>query len=457
MIEHHRLKGIRNTDFRKKIMLEFSSRDGGRTVRPNPHRKPIFYGWWIALGGMVVLAITSGIGILAHSLILDPLRVEFNWSKATVSSAISLFFLISAGAGSMIGGLIDRYGPSPLLVIGALFMGTGFILLGRIQELWQLYAVYLLFGLGMSGTHVVPVSTVVAKWFIRKRGLAMSLAMSGLSFGGIFIIPLGSYWLHGLGLRATLPLFGLIFLVAVIPIGLFLMKKEPAAIGLFPDGEDPNSGKIAPSNGSSGSMDQFKTWTRSQAMSTAAFWSIAFSFFLVLSGQIAFMIHEVSFLSPSLGAAGAATAVSLTSGTSFLARFLVGSFVDRADKRRLAAFCFLLQGAGIAISSYSNSAIALYICVMMVGFTIGNTVMVQSLIVGEFFGMASYGRISGMITLFMHSGSALAPMITGILFDWTGSYRMSFTIFGIADVLAALVILRAKPAATPTQDHSLDR
>jgi MFS family permease len=415
-------------------------------IQEQKYRRPVFYGWWIALGGMVVLTLTSGIGILGHTLILDPLAAEFSWSKATISSAISLFFFISAVAGSLIGGLIDRYGPSPMLVFGALCMGTGFILLGRIQELWQLYAVYLLFGIGMSATHVVPVSTVVAKWFIRKRGLAMSLAMSGLSLGGVFLVPLGSHWLHGLGLRATLPLFGLMFWVAIIPIGLFLMKKEPGVMGLLPDGEDPVSGSPDFSYGSNGLSGQGKTWTRRQAMSTRAFWSIAIAFFLVLSGQVGFLIHEVSFLSPSLGPAGGAAAVSLTSATSFISRFLVGSFVDRVDKRVVAAICFLLQGAAIFTASCSSSPIALYLCVITAGFTIGNILMMQSLIVGEFFGLASFGRVSGMITLFMTSGSAFAPTITGILFDHTGSYFASFALFGLADVLAALVILGSRPS-----------
>ena len=402
-------------------------------VSPHPSRKPVFYGWWIALGGMVVLTITSGIGILGHTLILDPMVAEFGWSKATVSTAISLFFLVSAVSGSLIGGLIDRYGPSPVLVIGSLFMGAGFVLLGRVQELWHLFAVYFLFGLGMSGTHVVPVSTVIANWFIRKRGLAMSLAMSGLSLGGILIGPIGSLWLDRLGLRATVPLFGLIFLVAIIPIGLFLMKKEPAMRGLLPDGEQPEPLPSTPSEAhSERSSDHSRTWTRGEAMRTSGFWSVSIAFFLVMSGQVGFLIHEVSFLSPSLGTAGAGLAVSLTSGTSFLARFLVGSFVDRTDKRAVAAVLFLLQGASILTASFCSSAVALYLCIALVGFTTGNIVMMQSLIVGEFFGIASFGRVSGMVTLFTTTGSAFAPSITGILFDWTGSYRTGFTLFAFA-------------------------
>jgi MFS family permease len=166
-----------------------------------------------------------------------------------------------------------------------------------------------------------------------------------------------------------------------------------------------------------------------------------------LCGQITFMIHEISFLSPFLGPTGAAMAVSLTSVASFCGRFLVGSFVDRADKKVVGSICFLLQGAAVFTAAPSTQPLILYLCVILFGLTMGNIVMMQPLIIGEFFGMVSFGRVSGLMMLFTSSGSALGPMLGGILFDLTQGYRVSFTLFACAYVLAALVILFARPPA----------
>jgi MFS family permease len=157
------------------------------------------------------------------------------------------------------------------------------------------------------------------------------------------------------------------------------------------------------------------------------------------------MIHVISFLSPFLGSARAAAAVSLMTGVSFCGRLFVGSFVDRADKRAVAIACFLLQGAAVFTIARSSHPLSLYLCVMAFGLAMGNIVMMQALIVGDCFGMLSYGRISGLAMLFTSSGSAFGPMIAGTLFDLTGSYETSFTLLAFNYILASLCALFAKP------------
>ena len=414
-------------------------------MRLNASHKPIFYGWWIALGGMAVLTISSGIGFFGHTLLLDPLRAEFGWSKGTVSSAVTLFLFVAAIAGSIVGSKIDKYGPTPVLVFGSLCMGLGFTLLSRIQELWELYAVYVLLAIGWSSSYAVPISTLIANWFVRKRGLAMSVAMTGMSLGGIVVVPLASHLLLRLGLRETLPFFGLTFWVIIIPIALFLLKKRPAVLGLYPDGDMPRSPQEEENNASAGSS-QMVPWTRRQAMRTKVFWCMVVAFFLVLGSQASFMIHMVSFLNPFLGPAPAAGAVSLMTGVSFCGRLLVGSFIDRINKRIVTIACFLLQGGALFTVAQSSDVVVLYICVCAFGLTIGNIIMMQSLIIGECFGMVSFGKISGLAMLFTSCGSAFGPAIAGILFDMTQSYRTGFTFFAFTYVLSALVVVLVKPA-----------
>ena len=173
----------------------------------------VFYGWWIVAAGTVILFISSGIGFYGHGVILDPLRNQHGWSKATISSAITLYFFATGAFGLLIGRLIDKYGPKWFLVIGSLVMGSGFVFLSRISATWQLYAIYLFLALGFSCTSLVPVNTLITNWFIRKRGFAMSLTNTGLSLGGIVLVPLAVYMISNWGLNVALPVLGTIFWV----------------------------------------------------------------------------------------------------------------------------------------------------------------------------------------------------------------------------------------------------
>ncbi len=412
---------------------------------PLPSYNRIFYGWWIVLGSMAILAITSGFGFFGHGLILDPLREQFGWSKGTISSAITLLFLISAMAGPIVGEQVDRHGPSRALIFGSFIIGLGFVFLSRINLLWQLFAVYFLMGIGQSATHNIPISTEVANWFIRKRGLAMSIAMTGLSIGGIVVVPLASQAIHRWGLNTSLAVFGLTYWVVIIPVALFLLKQRPAVMGLLPDGAPLAS---FPDGGPKNSIDdalQREVWTRREAMGTKAFWAIVFAFLFGISGQMSFLMHEVSFMSQFVGPTRAATAISVTSGASLLGRFTLGAIVDRFDKRFMIMLCFFIQAAAMLTAGLSTQVVILYLCVFSFGLTMGNVVLLQSLIIGECFGQISFGTVFGLASLFISSVSSFGPMISGFIYDATMSYTIAFSIFATMSVFATLFLIYAKP------------
>jgi MFS family permease len=188
-----------------------------------------------------------------------------------------------------------------------------------------------------------------------------------------------------------------------------------------------------------------QVWSRIQAIRTVAFWSIVIAFLLALAGQIAFLVHQVSFLSQYLGAAGAATAVSITAGASIVGRLWLGTFVDRLDKRHVIMFCFLIQGAAVWTLARYHHVVILYLGTLAFGLTMGNIIMMQSLITAECFGLVSFATVSGLAGVFTMSGAAFGPTIAGLIFDATRSYRTAFTIFAALSAIAVFVIYFAKP------------
>lgn len=419
--------------------------EGDRADNRKAPVETAFWGWRMVVAGVVTSIVTSGIGFYGHSVILDPLRNAFQWSKGDISLALTLYFL-TAGPGQMlIGKQIDRHGPQVIMTIGAVTFGTGFILLGHISHLWQLYLIYPIMSIGWCCTGVVPINTLITNWFIRRRGLAMSLAMTGLSLGGVIIVPLAAWIIIGWGLEIALVVLGLLYILGVVPISLRVIKASPADVGQVPDGRPilPQGARSpAPSPEP---IDPPRKWTRMEAARTTAFWAIAIGFLFALCGQMAFLIHQISFLSKYLGVKEASWIVSITALASVIGRLALGSFVDRLNKRLVAIGCFLLQALMLVLMAYNHHVVTLYAGTFVFGLTMGNILMMQSLLIGDCFGMISFGTIFGAATLFSMAGSALGPWLAGFLFDLTGSYSRVFIIFSIFSLLASVIILFACP------------
>lgn len=414
---------------------------GTQSTDPNG----IFYGWWIVLAGTAVLFVSSGIGFYGHGVILDPLRARHGWSKGTISLAITLFFLTAGVMGMIVGRQIDKFGPRSLLVIGSTIVGLGLLLLSRISQLWHLYAVYFLMSLGWSCSSVLVISTLITNWFISKRGVAMGLTMTGLSIGGVVLVPFASYLISRWGLKVALPVLGATFWAVIIPTALFLIRQRPSDLGLFPDGEAPLALQENGLSRPRGYDSQMRAWSRRQVIRTLPFWSIVVAFLLALGSQIAFLMHEVSFLSQFLGQTGAALGVSFTAGASVIGRLFLGPIADRYDKRYVAGACFVFQGSAVLFLAYSSEVVALYLGTFAFGLTMGGILMMQTLIIGECFGLISFGTVSGLTGMFSVSGAALGPAVAGLIYDATQSYQMAFTIFAVASAAATLPVLLAKP------------
>ncbi len=402
-----------------------------------------FYGWWIVAVSTIVLFVSSGIGFYGHGVILDPMRTFHGWSKATVSSAITLFFMTSGIMGMIIGRQVDRYGPKWILIFGSMIIGVGFIALGFIRSAWQLYLLYFFMAQGFSCTSLVPVNTLIANWFIRKRGFAMSLTNTGLSAGAIVLVPFASFIISRWGLRVSLPVLGVIYGFVVIAAASFI-KQRPSDLNQFPDGEPPQTSSADKNNLAGSYSMQMRVWTRSSAIRTVPFWSIVIAFLLALAGQIAFLVHQVSFLSHYLGVAGAATAVSITAGASIAGRLFLGTIVDRSDKRYVIMICFLIQGLALYTLAHYNHVVILYLGTLAFGLTMGSIIMMQSLIIGECFGLVSFATVSGLAGLFTLSGAAFGPTIAAVIYDAAQSYQTAFTIFAALSLVAIIVIYFAR-------------
>ncbi|MEM8923222.1 MAG: MFS transporter [Actinomycetota bacterium] len=429
------------------------------TLTATPHRRPLglrllpdvwHYGWWVAIAVAVVMFATVGVGYYGLAVFLRPLQEENGWSNSAVSGATGLYFSVSGLAGFLIGPLIDRRGPLRPMTIGIALVGLSAIALSLVDTLWQLYAVYVIQAVAFGMAGAVAVNSIIARWFITKRAKAMSISSTGVSMGGIVLSPLGTWMIAQGGVALAAIVMGVLVLIVGLPIVALVLVWDPAEVGLTPDAGAPDESFH---NESLSAEVQQRVWTRSAAARTGAFWAILVAFVLALLAQTGFLLHQLAFLTDRFGSANrAAFALSTTALGSVIARFALGQVADRMNKRVLSAGLFVLQGAAIGgLLLFEGTAIT-FALVLIVGFTIGNIYMMQTLLVSETFGLVSLATVYGVIGLAAQIGSGIGPWAIGVIEDRTGSYQPAFALGAAMMVVAAVIVLAARPPRLNTEE-----
>jgi MFS family permease len=406
-------------------------------------RRP-YYGWYVVGVCNAVAFMTWGIGVFNQGVFLGFFVVEYGWSRAELSFGPTVFYLWAGLLGIPIGRFVDRWGPRPVLVVGALSLGAGTIALGLVRATWHVYPAFLVLGTGYACLHTVTLGAIVSRWFVRDRARAMAAATFGAGVGGMILAPLNATLLDRWGALAGGLTLAIIAVVGVIPLALWIVKDGPESLGLRVDGQRAP----ATQTGTSPSADAH-VWTLARAVRTRAFWAIAFSFQVVMIAQGGFLVHQVLILEPTFGFNGAAAVVSLTTIAGTVGRAGFALIGNRLTPSRLAGGAFLLQAAGLLLAGTSQAVWPLVLGSVAFGLTMGIIVAIQPVIAAECFGRHSFGRVYGPLYTTIQLGTALGPLLYGVLAASTGSYQV--VLIGLAcSVLLAAIGTRWAVAPTTT-------
>jgi MFS family permease len=184
----------------------------------------------ISVGSSLLSFVCVGVGFYGMTVFLDGLARTGDWSRATISGATALYFVVTAVVGSVVGRLVDRLGARGFIGVGALVMGVGLLMVGAVTREGQLYAAY------CGG---VPSSAVVTRWFVRHRARAMTFTHTGVSVGGIPLVPLATWLIQERGLAEATRWLAALLVSVAIPVVLFVLRSDPRRYGLEPDGGSP--------------------------------------------------------------------------------------------------------------------------------------------------------------------------------------------------------------------------
>jgi MFS family permease len=409
----------------------------------------LYYGWYIVGACNCVATITWGVGIFNQGVFLAYFREAYGWSPATMSVGSTVFHLAAGAIGVMIGRIIDRRGPRPILIGGAVAMAVGAILFGFAGAEWQVFPAFIVLSVGFASLHTVTLGKIVARWFRRLRGRAMALATFGASLGGALLVPMNAWVLQHWGGPAGGLTLAALSLLVVVPIALFVIKDGPETLGLRPDGDG------ASGNGSgdeaADAHDQ-REWSVAEATRTVAFWAISASFFAAMLTQSGMLLHHMMFLQKTFGLIGAASVITITTIAGMIGRVLFASFGDRWRSRDLATGILLLEATAFLLFAFYPVPWSLILGSAIFGFSMGLVVTLQPLTTAECFGQRSFGRIFGPIYLWIRIGSALGPLIIGVLYAVNDSYTAAWIVLAVMLMIAAVAIRWAtppEPAASP--------
>jgi MFS family permease len=413
-------------------------------------RLPFFYGWVL----VAVAFITMGVGVnarTAFSLLFPPMLDEFGWDRGVTAGAFSFGFLVSAALSPFIGRVMDRRGPRIVIECGVGVMAAGLLLATLARQPWHLYATLgMLVGAGGNCLGYTAHALFLPNWFVRRRGLAMSAAFSGVGVGSIIVLP----WLQSIigrdGWRAACWALGLAVLALLAPLNL-LLKGRPEELGLEPDGDRRAGGAAAPSRVANVVDPAWVAvdWTLMRALRTARFWWIAAGFVTGMFAWYAVQVHQTQYLIEiGFSPADAAWALGFVSLAAVPGQIGLGHLSDRIGREWVwtvgsagFAACYVL----LLLMAQAPTPALLYLMVVCQGALGYGLTSVLGAIPAEIFAGRHYGTIFGTLMLAAITGGAVGPWLTGVLHDATGSYALAFWIAIGCSALSSMAIWLAAP------------
>lgn len=408
-------------------------------------RGRIFHGWWIVATAFVCHAVNVGLMFYAWSVFLTPLAAEFG-GRAPVALGYSFTQFASAGYGLVVGRIVDRRGARPVEVFGACVMALGFFLLSQVRSLPALYLCLVgPVALGSTCIGALPNNAAVARWFIARRGRALGFATAGISAGGIVLAPLAQYLIAHLGWRHAYAVLAGLVLVLVLPPVLAFMRRDPADLGLVPDGE-PAPGRHRGQESLALVERELEHSMRPEvAVRQSSFWLLAVAFGLTMAGLSGVLLYQIPLLvDRGLPATHASLVLGATAAMGVVGKLGFGALLDRFDQRRVAAICFCLQAAGVLLLWQTSGPFLLGCYVVLYGYAMGGNATLQASLVAEAFGRGHFGAISARMIPFVVVAQAVGVPATGYLRDVTGSFGPALATIVVASLLAAVVVLRVR-------------
>jgi MFS family permease len=403
-----------------------------------PHPR-IFYGWLVVLGAFAVTFVGFGCAY-TFSAFVEALQRDFDASRGSVSLVFSLAGFLYFGLGILSGPLADRFGSRRLAVAGMILTGLGLAAASLARSLTEVYVAYGL-GVGLGvGCAYVPAIGAVQRWFVRRRGFASGLAVSGIGVGTLVMPPLASLLIETLGWRGAYLVLGA--LAAVVGGGLaLLIENDPRDRGLGPDGDPPPSG-AQPARPEGHSVPD--------AIRSRRFISLYAACLICAFGVFVPFVHLVPYARDhGVAPASAVLLLGVIGIGSTAGRFFLGGLADRMGRQLSLLLMFTGMALALAVWVIATNLWSLAAFALVYGVFYGGWVAVLPAVVMDYFGGRNVSGIIGILYTSVAFGTLIGPSAAGFAFDLSQSYTVPILASAGANIVAAIIIAATSRTASP--------
>lgn len=394
---------------------------------------------WVIVGiGAVMTCVAIG-AMFSLAVFLQPIATATGWSRAGISTAMTLNFLVMGVSGFGWGMVSDRYGARPAVIIGSVLLGVALVLASRASTLLAFQLSYgILVGLA-AGAFFAPMIAAVTGWFTTQRGLAVSLVSAGMGVAPLTISPFAAWLLAEHDWRTAMMTIGLLASAVLIPVSLLVCNAVPERSAPAADGPAASGGALA------------------KALRTPQFAVLAITFFLCCAAHSGPIFHMVSYAMTCGIPAMAAVSIYGVEGLAGLGgRVLLGVLADRLGVKPVVVAGLLVQAVVIGSYPFISELGQFYALAVVFGTAYGGVMPLYAVLAREYFGQQVMGAVFGAATMASSIGMALGPLAGGWAFDRFAGYDWMFLgsfAVGAAAVLVALAfppfpsVRREQPAA----------
>ena len=408
----------------------------------------IYYGWWVvgaAAGAQFGNAATA---INTLTIFVLPMSYEFGWSRTGVAAATSLGAILGALIAPFSGRLIDRIGSRAILTFGSLLVVFSCLGLSAVGSLAGFYMAFTVARSAEQGLVQVGAAPVVAKWFFKYRGRAMSLIFFASSAGMIITAPLVQVIISNFGWRlAWVMLAGNMFIIGVIPCAL-LIRRQPEDIGLILDGFE-----VDESTDDLGEPVIAETiWSMHQAISTYSFWAVLGSLFIAAICTSGVGLHLIPYLvQQDISPAAAVSVISLMAFSGAISAIVLGWISEKFSPRLMLGTVYLLSAISLMLLLNTTTLSMAYMFAILNGIVGTGVNTLAPILWARFYGRGIMGSIYGISRSTQVVGFAIGPLASGLVYDSFSSYENALIWFAVLSLVSVGFIASARQ---PRMTHS---
>jgi MFS family permease len=401
-------------------------RQGLLLMRPAP-RRPLYYGWPMLVGVSLAQVVSWGILYYAFSVFIAPMEAELRWPRVALTGAYAIALLCAGLAAVPVGRWLDARGPRGLMTLGSLLGPLLLIAWSQVASLWAFYLIMAAVGAVSAAVLYEPAFAIVAVWFRRQRGRALTVLTFFGAWASFLFIPLAGWLVATVGWRQALLVLAGVLAAVTLPIHALLLRRRPQDLGLHPDGAageaDAGGAAAAEQSASAGA-----------ALRDAGFWWLTLAFGASTVATISNTVYLIPFLieqgqSPTF----AAQVAGLFGLMSLLGRLVIGPLGDRLPRRAVTAGLLATQAGALALLAAAPTAAGALVFIALFGAGSGTLTIMRAALLAERYGAANYGSISGAQNAALTAARTLAPIGAGLVAGLPGGYRTTLA------ALAALV------------------